>query len=390
MANIQMGKIDFTNLRKNFPLLEERIYLAAHTLGPLPREAVLDIEAYTQTLYLGRRALSIWLEQYLKIFPLIERLLNSPSGSVTITASSTAAQAAIAAAIQPNAKRNRIIITDLDFPSGRYLWKAQVQRGFDIIEVKASQEMQIEAADVLAQIDDRVAIVAVSLVSYINSARLDIKPIIEAAHSVGAIVVLDAYQAVGVIPLDVVSLGADVVVGGTNKWLCGGVGLAFVYVEPSLSEQLEPVYPGWFAHIQPTVFAETFAPASGARRFQQGTPSIEPTYTSRAGLQFAIDVGVEQIHQRNIELTSYLIDCADRYGIPVHTPRDPLHRGGTICLGVDQAEFVVQELAALGIDVDNRSSQKIRVSPHCCNTEADCQIAIEAIVKLAQTPNSTK
>ncbi len=380
-----MGKIDFTNLRKKFPLLEERTYLATHTLGPLLREAASDIEAYTQTLYLGRRALSIWLEQYQEIFPLIETLLNAPSGTVAITASSTAAQAAIAASIQPNTKRNRIIITDLDFPSGRYLWKAQVQRGFDMIEVKASQEMQIKAADVLAQIDDRVAVVAVSLVSYINSARLDIKPIIEAAHAVGAIVVLDAYQAVGVIPIDIISLGADVVVGGTNKWLCGGVGLAFAYVEPSLSEQLDPVYPGWLAHVEPTAFAETFVPATGARRFQQGTPSIEPIYTSRAGLQFAIDVGVEQIHQRNIELTNYLIDCADRYGIPIHTPRDPQHRGGTICLGVDQAETLVQELADLGIDVDNRSSQRIRVSPHCCNTEADCLLAIETIAKLSHT-----
>jgi kynureninase len=380
-----MGKIDFTDLRKKFPLLEERTYLATHTLGPLPREAVLDIEAYTQTLYLGRRALAIWFRQYQEIFPLIETLLNAPSGSIAITASSTAAQAAIAAAIQPNAKRNRIIITDLDFPSARYLWKAQAQRGFDIIEVKASEQMQIETADILAQIDDRVAIVAVSLVSYLNSARLDIKPIIEAAHAVGAIVVLDAYQAVGVIPIDVISLGADVVIGGTNKWLCGGVGLAFAYVKPALSERLDPVYPGWLAHVQPTAFAETFTPATGARRFQQGTPSIEPIYTSRAGLKFAIDVGVEQIHQRNIELTNYLIDCADRSEIPIHTPRDAQHRGGTICLGVDRAETVVQKLAHLGIEVDNRSSQRIRVSPHCCNTEADCQFAIETIAKLSRT-----
>jgi kynureninase len=380
-----MPSFDFTTLRKQFPLLENRTYLATHTLGPLPRDAVVDIEAYTQSLYLGRRALSIWLERYQEMFPLLEQLLNAPTGSVAITASSTAAQAAIAAAIQPNAKRNRIIVTDLDFPSGRYLWKSQVQRGFDIIDIKASAGMQIAAEDVIAQIDDRVAVVAVSLVSYINSARLDIQPIIAAAHAAGAIVVLDAYQAVGILPLDVVSLGADVVVGGTNKWLCGGIGLAFAYVKPSLSAQLDPIYPGWFAHLQPTAFAETFTPALGARRFQQGTPSIEPIYTSRAGLKLAIDVGVDQIYQRNVELTTYLIECADRYGIPIHTPRDPQDRGGTICLGVDRADIVVQELAELGIDVDNRSPHRIRVSPHCCNTEADCRQTIEAVAKLVQT-----
>jgi kynureninase len=377
-----MQALDFTTLRKQFPLLEERNYLATHTLGPLPQSASIDIETYIQSLYIGRRALPIWLARYEEMFPLIETLLNAPKGSVAITASATSAQSTIAAAIQPNAKRNRIIITDLDFSSCRYMWKSQIERGFDVIEVRSADGIQIEAADVIDRIDDRVAVVAVSLVSYLSSARLDIQPIIKAAHAAGAIVVLDAYQSVGLMPIDVISLDADVVVGGTNKWLCGGIGLAFAYVRPSLAEQLAPVYPGWFAHSQPTAFADTFTPATGARRFQQGTPSIEPIYTSRAGLKFAIEVGVEQIHQRNIELTTYLINCADSYGIPINTPRSPQRRGGTICLGIDRAEAIVQELAELGIDVDTRSGLGIRVSPHPCNTEQDCQQLIETVVKL--------
>ncbi len=377
-----MSAFDFTTLRKQFPLLEERTYLATHSLGTLPRAAIVDIEAYSQSLYLGRRALPIWIERYEEMFQLIETLLNAPTGSIALAPSATAAQAAIAAAIQPNAKRNRIIITDLDFPSCRYLWNAQVHRGFEITEIKAAATMQIETADVIAQIDDRVAVVAVSLVSYLNSARLDIQPIIEAAHAAGAIVVLDAYQAIGIIPIDITALGADVVVGGTHKWLCGGMGLAFAYVQPSLSEQLDPIYPGWFAHLQPTAFAENFEPATGARRFQQGTPSIEPIYTSRAGLQFALNVGIEHIHQRNIELTTYLIKCADSHGIPINTPRSHHQRGGTVCLSVNHAETLVQELADLGIDVDTRHSMRIRVSPHCCNTEAECQQLIESVVQV--------
>jgi kynureninase len=377
-----MTAVDFSILRRHFPLLNERTYLGTHSLGPLSREAFLDLEAYTTSLYSGRRALPQWLERYGEMFGLIETLLNAPNGSIALFPSATAAQAAIAATIQPTAKRNRIIVTDLDFPSCRYLWKSQIQRGFEMIEVEAADGMQIEAADIIARIDDRVAVVAVSLVSYLNSARLDIQPIIEAAHAAGAIVVLDAYQAIGTIPVDVTALDADVVVGGTHKWLCGGMGLAFAYVRPSLAEQLDPVYPGWFAHRQPTAFADTFTPATGARRFQQGTPSIEPIYTSRAGLKFAIEVGVEQIHQRNIELTTYLINCADTYGIPINTPRSHTQRGGTICLGIDRAEAMVQELAELGIDVDTRSSLGIRVSPHPCNTEQDCQQLIETVLKL--------
>ncbi|PSB57490.1 aminotransferase class V-fold PLP-dependent enzyme [Chamaesiphon polymorphus] len=377
-----MQTFDFEALRTQFPLLEQRNYLATHSLGVLPQKAFLDIEAYTQSLYLGRRALPSWLERYEEMFVLIETLLNAPTGSIALAPSATAAQAAIAATIQPNAKRNRIIITDLDFPSCRYLWKSQVHRGFEITDIASVDGMQISSADIIAQLDERVAIVAVSLVSYLNSARLDIQPIIDAAHSVGAIVVLDAYQAVGTIPLDVTLLNVDVLVGGTHKWLCGGMGLAFAYVRPSLAARLDPVYPGWFAHLEPTTFATNFIPSTGARRFQQGTPSIEPIYTSRAGLRFAIDIGIEQIHQRNIELTTYLIDCADACGIPVNTPRSHHQRGGTVCLGVNRAEVVAQELAALGIDVDTRSSLGIRVSPHPCNTEQDCQQLIEAVANL--------
>jgi kynureninase len=377
-----MPAFNFTTLRKQFPLLEKRVYLATHSLGSLPQAAFLDLEAYTQSLYMGRRALPIWLERYEQMFSSLETLLHAPTGSVALAPTATAAQAAIAAAIQPNAKRNRIIITDLDFPSCRYLWKAQSQRGFDIIEIAATDGMQIAPTDIIARIDDRVAVVAVSLVSYLNSARLDIQPIIEAAHAAGAIVVLDAYQAVGIVPIDVAALGADVVVGGTHKWLCGGTGLAFAYVEPSLAQQLDPIYPGWFAHLQPTTFAETFTPAAGARRFHQGTPSIEPLYSSRAGLQLAIDIGVEQIHQRNIELTNHLIDCADRAGISILTPRSSHQRGGTILLEVERPATVVEDLAELGIDVDTRSSQGIRVSPHPCNTARECQYLIENIVRI--------
>lgn len=377
-----MHEFDFTTLRKQFPLLETRNYLATHSLGPLSREAIADVEAYRQTLYLGRRALPIWLERYEEMFLLIETLLNAPTGSIALTPSATAAQAAVAATIQPNSNRNRIIISELDFPSCRYLWQSQVQRGFEIIEIETADGIQIAAADVVAQIDERVAVVAVSLVSYLNSARLDIQPIIEAAHSAGAIVVLDAYQAIGTIPLDVTSLGADVVVGGMHKWLCGGMGLAFAYVRPSLAAQLNPIYPGWFAHLQPIAFAANFTPAIGARRFQQGTPSIEPIYASRAGLRFAIDVGIEQMHRRNVELTTYSIECADAYGIPIKTPRSHQHRGGTVCLEVARAETLVQELAELGIDVDTRSNLGIRISPHPCSTEQDCQQLIEAVAKL--------
>jgi len=378
-----MHTFDFEALRQQFPLLAERNYLANHSLGTLPQQAFLDIKEYEQSLFQGRRALPAWLERHEEMHTLIGTLLNAPTGSVMLAPNVTTAQAAIAAVLTSSSRRNRIIITDLDFPSCRYLWTAQSRRGFHITEITASQGIEIKTEDVIAQLDERVAVVAVSLVSYLNSACLEIHSIIKAAHAVGAIVVLDAYQAVGLMPLDVTTLEADIVLGGMHKWLYGGVGLAFAYIHPSLSEKLEPIYPGWFGHLNPTAFEPAFKPALGARRFQQGTPSIEPIYASRAGIGLILEVGVEQIYQRSLTLTNYLIAGADAYNIPVNTPRTQGSRGGTVCLGVNNPTVIVQELAGLGIDVDTRSELGIRVSPHLCTTEKECQQLIERIAQLS-------
>ena len=160
-------------------------------------------------------------------------------------------------------------------------------------------------------IDDRVVAVAISVVSR-NSALLDTSSIVAAAKAAGAVSVLDAYQAVGILPLDVEALGADVVVAGTLKWLSGETGLAFMYVRPELADRLSPAYPGWFGHseihavVHTHAFIDRFASMPGARRFQQGTPAMAPIYGARAGLKFLLEVGAAAMRERNVELTERL------------------------------------------------------------------------------------
>ncbi len=194
--------------------------------------------------------------------------------------------------------------------------------------------------------------------------------------------VVDAYQALGVVPIDVRTLDADVLVGGTHKWLCGGgTGLAFLYVRPTLAESLTPAFPGWIGHREMLGFAERYAPAPGARRLQQGTPALEPVYTARAGLRFVLDVGVDAIRARNLVLTDRLLDRAAHHGLLVTTPRPVSQRGGMICFSVDPAiaEAVVNRLEAAGIDVDQRPGAGVRIAPHACNTEEECDRAVDAL-----------
>jgi kynureninase len=377
-----MAKVDFQALRARFPLLEERLYFASQCLGPNPRAMYDDLDAYRRSLPLRKRALVGYVERMLELTAMVEELLHAPPGSVALRDSATAAQAAIAASLSPSGERRRVVISNQDFHSTRYLWKAQALRGFVVDELVPADGAEVSSAQYLEAIDARTAVVEAALVSSRSGALLDAPALIRASREAGALTLIDAYQAVGVIPIDVQTMDVDVLVGGTHKWLGGGgMGLAFMYVRPSLAERLVPAYPGWIGHEALGSYAEDYVPAPGARRFQQGTPSMEPIYTARAGLQVALEVGVEAIRARSLELTARLLSRAEERGVPVRTPRRAEARGGMICVDVPGGEAIVDELEARGIDVDHRPGAGIRIAPHFCHREDECDRVIDALAE---------
>jgi selenocysteine lyase/cysteine desulfurase len=363
---------NFAALRSRFPTLVERTYFATHCLAPLLDTALADLEEYRRSIFLRYRAIETWLARIDEIRGLFARLVHAEPDEIALGANATACHASVAAAldVDPGAspKRTRILTTSLDFPSTRYLWQAQARRGFEVIEVASPDGIAMPVDALVAAIDERVAIVAVSLVAYSNGARLRARRVIDAAHAAGAIVVLDAYQAIGIVPIDVRALGADAVIAGTHKWLHGASnGLAFAYVRRALADRLTPAYPGWFSHARMLDFDPVYTPAPGARRFEQGQTSVEAVYAARAGVEFALDVSVEAIRERSFVLSDRLIAGADALGIPLTTPRDHAERAGVVCLGVRDPGRVAERLRARGIDVDTRPGTGIRLSLHPCN-----------------------
>lgn len=366
-------KPDFDALRASFPTLLERTYFATHGFGPLLRQTLTDLDEYRRTLALRNRVVETWYGQIAEVRGLIARLVAADPDEIALGPNATACQAAIAAALTPNGTRDAIVTTNLDFPSSRYLWRAQERRGFRIVDVPSRDGIAMPLDDLIAAIDERVAVVAVPLVAYSNGAMLRAAPLVAAAHAAGAIVVFDASQAAGIVPIDAHALGVDVLVSGTNKWLSSsGMGLAFSYVRRELAERLAPAYPGWLGHADPLAFADAFEPAVGARRFEQGAPAIEPLYAAKAGLRFAVDVGVDAIRERSFQLSDHLIAGIDRLGLRLSTPRSHAERGGMICVDIPDPERVVARLAPLAIDVDTRHGIGLRMSCHPCNTIGDC------------------
>jgi kynureninase len=380
-----MHSHDLSRFRARFPLLDERLYFATQCLGPMPAEALLDLEEYGRSLLLRKRAISLWVDRMNEMSRLFESLLGAPPDSVALRDSATSAQAAFAAAIAPRGRRNRILLSSQDFHSTRYLWKAQAQRGFEVVELAPRDGAEVTTEQYLEAIDERTAVVEAALVSPRSGALLDARAVIRAAHDRGALVVLDAYQAVGIVPLDVQSLDADVVVGGTHKWLgSGDMGLAFLYVRPALANELVPAYPGWVGHASLLSFGEDYVPAPGARRFQQGSPAMAPIYLARAGVRTAIEIGVESLRARSLELTQRMIDRADAQGLHLRTPRRPEARGGMLCFDLARCAEVESRLAEAGIDVDHRPGAGLRVAPHFCHRDDECDRVIDAIAEAAR------
>ena len=364
--------------RERFPILAETTYLINHSLGAMPAAAEDRLREYTRRWNTrGVRAWEEgWWEMSLTVGDQIARLIGAPPGSVSMHQNVTLAEAVVASCFGFDGPRRRIVYEEGNFPSVRYLYQAQERRGADIL-VAADDEGVVDA------IDERTLLVPVTHVLYKTGAIQDVEAIVARAHEAGALVVLDAYQSVGTVPLDVTALGVDFAVGGSVKWLCGGPGAAWLYVRPDLASALEPAITGWQAHARPFAFEPEQDYAEGAARFLTGTPNVPALYAATAGYDVVEEVGVERIRERSVAQTALLVELLDEAGFPVGSPRDPARRGGTVCVQAPDSKRVNRELADRGVICDWRPDVGLRLGPHFYNTDDELRFAVELIAELS-------
>jgi kynureninase len=251
--------------------------------------------------------------------------------------------------------------------------------GARIVSIPSDDGIGIDLERLLAAIDQRTRLVAVSHVLFRSAYLMDVDAICRRAHEVGALVSLDSFHAVGVVPVDVKRSKADFLTGGVLKWLCGGPGACFLYVNPAVRDRLKPALTGWQAHARPFAFEESMVYASGAFRWLNGTPVIPALYASVEGVKLLRRAGIDAIRQKSLRLTSRLIELADARGYTVNAPRDPARRGGTIALSVPHAYEVTQHLLSRNILVDYRVGAGIRIAPHFFTKEGEIEEAISEI-----------
>src|SRR5438132_307107 len=262
------------------------------------------------------------------------------------------------------------------FPTVRY--RSQAAPGVEVVVAP-------DDAGVAETVDERTLLAPVTHVLYKTGEIQDVETIVARAHEHGALVVLDAYQSAGAVPLDVTALGVDFAVGGSVKWLCGGPGAGWLYVRPELAEQLEPTFTGWQAHARPFAFEPEQDYAEGAARFLTGTPNVPALYGATAGYELVEEVGVERIRERSMRQTALLVELLEGAGFEVLSPRDPARRGGTVVVRTPEAEAVHRELGAREIICDFRPDAGIRLGPHFFNTDDELRFAAAQIAEIVES-----
>jgi kynureninase len=376
---------DLARYRSEFPILERTTYLISNSLGAMPRAVVDAMNGYTDMW--ATRGVRAWEERWWMLAAgvgdQIGALMNAPAGSVATHPNVTTCQAVVASCFDFSGKRNKVVYTDMNFPSVMYFWEAQRGRGARVHMVPTDDGITVPTERLLDAIDDETLLVPISHVVFRSAYINDAAAIIDQAHMVGARVLLDTFQSLGTVPVDVQRLDVDFACGGVLKWLCGGPGTAYLYVRPDLGRKLAPTFTGWFAHENPFGF-EVGATryTSSAYRFMNGTTPIPALEAARPGLTIVADAGIDRIRRKSMRQTARLIELADRHGWTVNTPRDPEKRGGTVSIDMPHSDDVCRELLKRDILVDWRPKAGVRMSPHFYTLDEELDTAIAAVEEI--------
>jgi selenocysteine lyase/cysteine desulfurase len=363
--------------RHRFPIFERLTYVNSCSQGALS-DAVRDAYAEYLTSWDEKGApWEYWVERAETARATFARLVNAAPDDVAVTTSLSAGVSAVMSALSFD-ERSRLVISDFEFPTIGQISHAQASRGAEVVIAGAADaEIPLERFD--AAIDERTKLVAVTAVCYRNGARLPVAEIAQLARERGALVLLDAYQAAGSYPLDVMELGVDFLAAGVLKYLLGSAGLAFLWCRPGLTEELVPTQTGWFADRN--IFEmnhRRYAPSPTARRFEAGTPPIPSIYGGVAGMELMMEIGVAETREHVLGLTERLIAGVDDLGGVVVTPREPERRGALLCVRATDAPALVSALDVAGIITSERDGN-LRISPHAYNTEDDVDTVLGAL-----------
>ena len=357
-------------IRHRFPIFERLVYINSCSQGALS-DAVRDsYQDYLRDWEEKGAPWEYWVDREDAARAAFANLVNADPDEIAVTASISAGVSALASGLR-YARRSKIVTTELEFPTIGQIWHAQESRGARVVHARPEDFDRV--------VDDDTAIVSITHVSYRTGEMIDVQDVVRLAHERGALVLLDAYQSAGAVPLDVRQLDVDFLAAGTVKYLLGSAGLGFFYCRRELFDRVWPTATGWFADQD--IFAmdiHDYSPARTARRFQQGTPPIPSIYAGIAGIELIQSIGIEETREHVLHLNAHLVAGIDELGGTVVTPTRRDRHGALICVKSTDVNELVAALGRWGIVTSSRDGN-LRISPHAYNSIEDIDLVLEAL-----------
>jgi selenocysteine lyase/cysteine desulfurase len=366
-------------IRHRFPVFERRVYINSCSQGALSDSVRAAYDRYLADWDEHGAPWEYWVGQLEAVRGSIARLVNAGEDEVAVTTSVSAGVSALASGLRFGEGRDKVLVSDFEFPTIGQIWHAQERRGVRVEHVPAEADGTIPLERFEAAIDEQTALVAVTSVCFRNGGRLDVEAVTRLAHERGALVLVDAYQAVGSMPIDVRAIGCDFLAAGVLKYLLGSAGLGFLYCRRELVQGIEPTATGWFADRD--IFEmdiHDYSPAPTARRFEAGTPPIPPIYAGIAGIELMQEIGIAETEAHVRELNAILHDGLDELGARAVTPRAREQSGALVCVASKDVNALVAALAAEGIVTSSRDDN-LRISAHCYNTAEDVRAVLDVL-----------
>ncbi len=375
--------------RDEFPILSQSTYLINNSLGAMPRGVYDSLREYADTWAArGVRAWGEgWWDMNIAVGNAIAAIIGAPPNSVSMHQNVSIAQGILLSAFDYHGPRNKVVIESGIFPSVYYVLRGMLPPHIELHIVESQDGgITVPVEQIIDAIDERTLLVPISHVLFRSAYILDVAAIIEKAHRVGAVVILDGYHAAGIVPFDVSALNVDFYLAGVLKWMCGGPGGVFLYARDDYLKTIQPGLTGWMAHQRPFAFEVADVEwREDAFRFLNGTPAIPSLHANRPGVDIIAQVGVDNIRRKSQRQTALLIALAEEAGFAINSPRHPDERGGTVTINPPHAYEVSRELIARDIVVDFRAQAGIRVSPHFYNTDDEVRLVIRAMQEILES-----
>jgi len=365
--------------RSRFPIFEHTTYANSCSQGALSVDVRRAYEEYLAGWDEHGAEWEHWVERAEAARAAFARLVGADLGEIAVTSSVSQAVSALVSALPLERGRNRIVISEFEFPTVGQIAHAQELRGAEVVHVRPESDGRIPLERFAEAIDERTALVCCTAISYRTGYRLDVAEVAGLAHERGALCLADSYQAAGAVPLDVRALGVDLLTAGTVKYLLASAGLAFMFVRRDLHETLLPTQTGWFADED--IFRmdiSDYSPAADARRFDAGTPPVPNIYAGIAGMRIVEEAGMAAIEAHVRRLVDRLLAGLDGLGATVATPRGEGEYGPLVCVASTDPHALVGALRAEQIVTSSRDAN-VRISLHLYNVEDDVERILEAL-----------